>query len=110
MAEDCGSSSAPCSPKEQLALALGTTKAMAEYARAEHLTQADERFCQLSRQRCRRVPPEAVCLPCFKDGERGCRTTEMKHAAAVGGNVLVVADARAEVIAEFVVAATEALR
>lgn len=42
MAEDCGSSSVPCSPEEQLALAIGTTKALAEYARAEHLTQADE--------------------------------------------------------------------
>jgi hypothetical protein len=34
----------------------------------------------------------------------------MKHAAAVGGNMLVVTDARAEVIAKFIVAATEALR
>jgi hypothetical protein len=32
----------------------------------------------------------------------------MKHATAVGGNMLVVADARAEVVAEFIVATTEA--
>jgi hypothetical protein len=33
----------------------------------------------------------------------------MKHATAAGGNMLVVANARAEMVAEFVVAATEAL-
>jgi hypothetical protein len=33
----------------------------------------------------------------------------MKRATVVGGNTLVVAGARAEVVAEFVVAATEAL-
>jgi hypothetical protein len=33
----------------------------------------------------------------------------MKQATAVGGNMPVVTDARAEVVAEFVVAATEAL-
>lgn len=55
------------------------------------------------------MPPEAISLPCLEDGERGSRTTKMKHAAAVGGNMLVVTDARAEVVPEFVVAATEAL-
>jgi len=34
----------------------------------------------------------------------------MKHAMAVGGNMLVVADARTKVVAEFVVAATEPIR
>jgi hypothetical protein len=32
----------------------------------------------------------------------------MKHATAVGGNMLVVADARAKVVAELVVASTDA--
>jgi hypothetical protein len=35
--------------------------------------------------------------------------TEMKHATAVCGNMLVVVDARTEVVSEFVVAATKAL-
>ena len=56
------------------------------------------------------MPADAVSLSCFKDGEHGGRTTEMKHATAVGGNMLVVTDARTEVVAGFVVAATEALR
>jgi hypothetical protein len=34
----------------------------------------------------------------------------VKHATAVGRDMLVVTEARAEVVAEFVVAATEALR
>ena len=55
------------------------------------------------------MPPEAISLPCLQDGERGYRTTEMKHTMAAGGNMLVVTDARAEVVSEFVVAATEAL-
>lgn len=67
------------------------------------------RFCQLPRQTGRRTPLEAVILTCRKNGEHGRRMTEMKHATAVGGNMLVVADVRAEVVAEFVVAATEAL-
>ena len=55
------------------------------------------------------MPADAVSLSCFKDGEHGGRTTEMKHATAADGNMLVVTDARAEVVSEFVVAATEAL-
>ncbi|MFC7738947.1 hypothetical protein ACFQX4_24850 [Roseomonas sp. GCM10028921] len=51
------------------------------------------------------MPPEAVRLPCRENGEHGGCTTEMKHAAAVGRDMLVVADARAEVVAEFVVIA-----
>jgi hypothetical protein len=34
----------------------------------------------------------------------------MEHMPAVGGNVLVVTEARADVVAEFVVGTTEALR
>ena len=49
-----------------------------------------------------------VGLPCREHGEGGFRATEIKHATLVGGNMLVVTDAR-EVVAEFVVAATEAL-
>lgn len=44
------------------------------------------------------MPADAVSLSCFKDGEHGCRTTEMKHATAAGRNMLVVTDARAEVV------------
>ncbi len=33
--------------------------------------------------------------------------TEMKHAAAVGRNMLVVASARAEVVAEFIICSAE---
>ena len=66
-------------------------------------------LCQLSRQSCRHTPAGAVSLSCFEDGEQDGRATEMKHATAVGGNMLVVTDARTEVVAEFIVAATEAL-
>ena len=52
---------------------------------------------------------DAVSLPCSEDGEHGCRTTEMKHATAAGGNMLVVTDAKTELVAEFIVAATEPL-
>ena len=67
-----------------------------------------KQICQRSRRRCRRTSPEAVRLPCLKDSEHDGRTTEMKHATAVRGNMLVVADARADVVAEFIVATTEA--
>src|SRR5215213_9695284 len=46
----------------------------------------------------------------FEDCKRGRGATEMEQATAVGGDVLVVAGAEAEEIAEFVVAATDALR
>ena len=55
------------------------------------------------------MPADAVSLRCLKNCEHGDRTTQMKHATAVGGNMLVVTDARAQVVAELVVAATEAL-
>ena len=48
------------------------------------------RFCQLSRQRCRRMRADAVGLPCRKYGEGGFRATVMKHTTAIGGNMLVV--------------------
>jgi hypothetical protein len=55
------------------------------------------------------VARRLTCQPILlEDGEHGCRTTEIKHAAA-GGDMLVVAGARTEVVAEFIVAATEAL-
>ncbi|WP_424138086.1 hypothetical protein, partial [Roseomonas chloroacetimidivorans] len=66
-------------------------------------------ICQLSRQKCTRRLADAASLRCGENGERGCGATEMKHAAAVGGDMLVVAAARAEVVAKFIVAATEAL-
>jgi hypothetical protein len=46
----------------------------------------------------------------FKNGERAGRTTEVKQATAAGGDILVVAVAGAEEVAEFVIASTEALR
>ena len=67
---------------------------------------ASRRFCQLSRQGCRRMWAEAAALLCDENGERGCHTTEMKQTAADCGSVLVVAGARAEVVAEFVVGST----
>src|SRR5919202_6191253 len=42
--------------------------------------------------------------------ERSRRTTEVRQATAVGGDVLVVAGAETEEIAEFVVASAEPLR
>ena len=44
------------------------------------------------------------------DRKRSRGATEVEQAAAVGGDVLVVASAGAEEVAEFVVAATEPLR
>lgn len=37
---------------------------------------------------------DGVSLPCLENGERGGRTTQMRHAAAACGNMLIVADAR----------------
>ena len=42
MVEERGSLSDPGSPADRLALALEATEALAEYARAERLTEADE--------------------------------------------------------------------
>lgn len=43
-------------------------------------------------------------------GKHGDRTTEMNHAAGVGGNMLAVAGASVEMVAEFVVSPTVPLR
>jgi hypothetical protein len=66
-------------------------------------------FCQISRQNCCRTRADAAGLRCPADGEHGCRATEVKHATAAGGDRLVVTHARTELVAEFVVAPTEAL-
>jgi hypothetical protein len=67
------------------------------------------RFCQLSRQSYRHTPSDAVGLGCGENGEDSGRATEVKRATAAGRDMLVVTEARAEVVAEFVVAATEAV-
>src|SRR5215217_8813482 len=46
----------------------------------------------------------------LEHGERAAGTTEVKQATAVGGDGLVVAGARAEEVAELVVASTEPVR
>ncbi len=56
------------------------------------------------------MPPEAVSLPCRENGEHGCRLTEMNYAAVIGGNMLVAARARTEMVAEFVIGSTEPAR
>ncbi|MDP8967357.1 MAG: hypothetical protein M3N04_02030 [Actinomycetota bacterium] len=43
----------------------------------------------------------------LEDCERGGGTAEVKPAAAVGGDMLVVAGVEAEEVAEFIVASTE---
>jgi hypothetical protein len=45
----------------------------------------------------------------FQDCERSSRATEVKQAVAPGGDILVVAGARAEVVAKLVIASTEPL-
>ena len=50
------------------------------------------------------------CLRRLENGERTGGATEVNEATAAGGNMLVVAGAEAEEVAEFVVASTEALR
>ena len=66
-------------------------------------------LCQRSRQNCRHSLADAVILSCHENGKSAFRATQLKYATAICGNMLVVTDARAEVIAEFVVTATEAL-
>ena len=53
--------------------------------------------------------PEAASVPCLKNAEHGSRTSEMKHATAADGNMLLVTSARAEVVAEFIIVAAETL-
>jgi hypothetical protein len=50
----------------------------------------------------------AFCLRRLENGERSSSTTEMKQATTAGRDSLVVAAAKAEEVAEFVVAVTEA--
>jgi hypothetical protein len=44
---------------------------------------------------------------CLEQRQHGGRTREMNHATAVGGNVLIVTNARAKLGAEFVICSTE---
>src|SRR4051794_26346952 len=66
-------------------------------------------FCQHSCQTRRREVKAEFSLRCFENSEHTAGTTEVKQATAAGGDVLVVASARAEEVAELVVASTEAL-
>lgn len=68
------------------------------------------RFCQHSRQTWCDELAEKFRLRCSEDGERSGGTTEMKQAAAVGGNMLVVAGLEAKEVAGFVIASAESLR
>jgi hypothetical protein len=85
-----------------------TDAAIAAWKAAPRTTRGG-RFCQISRQNCCRTRADAAGLRCPEDGEHGCRATEVKHATAAGGDRLVVTHARTEMVAEFVVAPTEAL-
>jgi len=68
------------------------------------------RFCQISCQTRRREVKAKFSLRRFENSERAGGTTEVKQATAAGGDILVVAGARAEVVAKLIVASTEALR
>ena len=67
-------------------------------------------FCQNSRQTRRREVKAEFSLRCFENSEHTVGTTQVKQATAAGGDVLVVAGAGAEEVAELVVASKEALR
>src|SRR3954452_17838867 len=69
-----------------------------------------EGFCQHSCQTRRREVKAEFSLRRLENSEHTAGTTEVKQAAAAGGDVLVVAGARVEEVAELVVASTEALR
>src|SRR3712207_4386040 len=66
-------------------------------------------FCQRSRQSRRHELEEEFSSCGFEYCQHSRGATEMKVAAAVGGNVLAVTGARAEKIAKLVIAAAEAL-
>jgi hypothetical protein len=68
------------------------------------------RICQNSCQIRRREAKAEFSLHRFENGEHTCGTTQVKQATAAGRDVLVVAGARAEEVAELVIAATEPLR
>src|SRR3954468_15065277 len=67
-------------------------------------------FCQKSRQTRRREVKAEFSLRCFENSEHTAGTTQVKQATAAGRDVLAVAGAGAEEVAELVVASTEALR
>ena len=67
-------------------------------------------FCQNSCQTRRREVKAEFSLRRFENSEHTAGTTQVKQATAAGRDVLVVAGARAEEVAELVIAATEALR
>ena len=67
-------------------------------------------FCQISCQTRRREVEAKFSLRRFEKSERAGGTTEVKQATAAGGDILVVAGAGAEKVAQFVVASTKALR
>jgi hypothetical protein len=73
----------------------------------EPLVPAFRGFCQRSRQRRRHTLPGGVSLPCLEKGEHSGCTAEMENAAAVGGDLLVVAGAETEGCAEFVTPSTD---
>src|SRR3954453_6988002 len=66
------------------------------------------RFCQGSRQKVSPEWDEAHSGSCgLQDGQHRHSPPEKEESAAIGGNVLVVAGAEAEKVAQFVVGATE---
>ena len=67
-------------------------------------------FCQNSCQTRRREVKAEFSLRCFENSEHTAGTTQVKQATAAGGDVLIVVGARAEEVAELVIASTEALR
>src|SRR4051812_28902086 len=67
-------------------------------------------FCQDSCQTWRREMRGVFGLCSLKNRKHSRSAAEVKQAAVVGGDGLVVASAEAKEVAEFVVASTEALR
>lgn len=68
------------------------------------------RFCQGSRQGGQgKGMMRATVLCSLQDGECSSGTTELKETLAAGGNVLAVAGADTEMVAEFVMTSTEPL-
>ena len=90
-----------------LAIAARTSKESSGSAPASTYSR---RFCQNSCQTRRREAKDNVSLRRFENGEHTGGATEVKQATAAGRDVLVVARAGAEEVAELVVASTEPLR
>src|SRR3954471_21605620 len=82
----------------------------ARRSRVRGAASAAPRFCQHSCQTRRREVKVEFSLRCFENSEHTAGTTQVKQATAAGGDVLVVAGAGAEEVAELVIASTEALR